>query len=107
MNEQELNQKIEQCKKDIETLQKNLDNLKQQKEEITKPKWVAAISGSKLRLILNLAGLPDFTKELLIDSLNNNDSWFSFETTGHWGFNQKTKDGLTFYDNTKIIFGGQ
>lgn len=88
--------KIEQCKQDIETLQANLAELKQE------PKWIAAVAED--RLILNLAALS--TKRHLRQAIENNVQWISFHNSGDLGTTDNKKNGLTFYRDTKIIFGG-
>lgn len=98
----ELDQKIEQCENDLKSIQANLEELKEQKEQ----KWVVAIAsgGYGDRFILNLSALDKNTKKWLCGCINNDNVWISLCKNGTMGASSFLQDGLTFYHGTKIIF---
>jgi len=110
MNLQELNQKIEECERDIKNSQCKLNELKNElkieKENLNK-EWIAAVNyysfGYPARLILNLSAID---KQSLRRALDCNDIWISFCPSGDFGADGGRNNALTYYGGeTKIIFG--
>ena len=98
--------KLEQCRKDKVAIEKlELDLIRAVLREKKKNSWVAAIGGnSQDRLILNLQKLSSTARARLGNALENDADWISFEPDGSYGASSYTSDGLTWYNDTKIIF---
>ena len=97
----ELNQRIEQRKKDIEILQKSLEVLLQQEKE--QNNWVIALSND--RAILNLSILTPCAKQYLIDAISEGKNWASFCKGGYFGI-ALNEDVFYYYKhaNVKKVF---
>ena len=72
------------------------------------PKWIAAVQGYDgkfdSRVLIHLAELTSWSKERLLQALNQDEKWIAFNKNG--GFCYADEDnGLKYYcGDTKIIF---
>jgi len=102
------NEKIEQCKRDIETLQENLRGLEGQKREET---WIVrkclfdlGISGMhEFRIILHLSALSYWSKQKLVELLRNDSAWVIFNRTGVITASSKTQRLDKYYTDIVTI----
>jgi len=98
----EIDIKIQQRKEDLKAVRADLERLEAEKKQKEELKWIVAANNH--RVILNLAALTKLSKETLTAVLKHGRQWISFEKDGSLGVDSNMKDGLTFYDDTKIIF---
>jgi len=71
--------------------------------KVKEPKWIVAVEGNS-RMLLNLSALTDLSKEHLNRALQEGNTWISFCEDGCFGATSRTRCGLTFYANTRIVF---
>ena len=100
--------KLEQCRKDKAAVEKlELELVRAVGREKKEASWLAAIGDNNGRLILNLQQLSPTARASLGNALKGDAHWVSFDSDGSYGTTSHSPDGLTWYGNTNIIFGGR